>query len=89
MICDVYKSSRRPDLYLYVAKSSGLEGLPEALLAGFGSPEWVLTLHLTPEKALARARAPEVLASIEHQGYYLQMPPSPAGTQSKEADGND
>jgi uncharacterized protein YcgL (UPF0745 family) len=33
-------------------------------------------LVITPDKKLARAIAKDVLAAIESQGFYLQMPPS-------------
>ncbi len=65
-------------MYLYVDKAAGYKDLPEPLLRQFGEPEPVMTLLLTPEKQLARANAGEVLAQIEAQGYYLQMPPTEA-----------
>ena len=41
-------------------------------------PESVMTIALTPERKLARADVNEVLAAIEEQGFYLQMPPTAA-----------
>ncbi len=35
-----------------------------------------MTLILTPEKSLSRARATDVMAAIREKGYYLQMPPA-------------
>lgn len=75
-ICQVFRSPRRAEMYLYVDKARGLEDLPEALLAHFGEPQPVMTLLLTPERKLARASAAEVLAKIDSEGFYLQMPPS-------------
>jgi uncharacterized protein YcgL (UPF0745 family) len=63
-------------MYLYVDKQQGLGDLPETLLQTFGTPQSVMTLVLTPERALARADAAAVLDAIERQGFYLQMPPS-------------
>jgi uncharacterized protein YcgL (UPF0745 family) len=75
-IVQVYKSPRREEMYLYVDKARGLVDLPEALLARFGEPQPVMILPLSGGRKLARADAAEVLAAIEENGFYLQMPPS-------------
>ena len=73
-LCHIYKSPREQDMFLFVDRNDDLSRVPEALLGKFGEPELVTTLALTPERKLARAEAAKVLASIEAQGYYLQMP---------------
>ncbi|WP_106478576.1 YcgL domain-containing protein [Phytohalomonas tamaricis] len=75
LICQVFKSTRKDEMYLYVDKARGLQDIPEALSAMFGRPEPVMTVLLTPEKKLARADATKVIETIRSQGYYLQMPP--------------
>ena len=75
-LCQVFRSSRKEESYLYVDKARGLQDVPESLLAQFGEPSPVMTLLLSPERPLARADAAAVLTSIEQQGYYLQMPPT-------------
>lgn len=76
LICEVFKSSRKEEMYLYVDKSRGLVDVPEALLERFGTPVSTMTLMLTPDKTLARAKASDVLAAIRDQGFYFQMPPA-------------
>ena len=73
----VYRSSRTPGMYLYVDGRDNLAAVPEALLSMFGKPVEALSLMLTAERSLARADAAAVLASIEEQGFYLQLPPGP------------
>lgn len=77
-ICEIFRSSRKQETYLYVDKARGLEDVPETLLAQLGEPIPVMVLHITPTRKLARADAELVLSSIEQQGYYLQMPPTAA-----------
>lgn len=77
-LCQIFKSPRKEQMYLYVDKDRGLEDVPEALLATFGEPESVMLLQLTPQKKLARADAAEVMAAIDKEGFYLQMPPAEA-----------
>ncbi|WP_447928573.1 YcgL domain-containing protein [Vreelandella sp. EE27] len=76
LLCEIFKSSRKEEMYLYVDKRQGLEPVPEALLATFGKPVAVLTMILTADKKLARVATQDVIAAIEEQGFYLQMPPA-------------
>ncbi len=76
LLTEIFRSTKRDEMYLYVDKKKGLKGLPEELLALFGRPEAVMTLVLTPEKKLARVEAKEVCQALISQGYYLQMPPA-------------
>ncbi len=75
LLCEIFRSSRKEEMYLYVDKRKGLVDVPEALMATFGKPVPVLTMILTEEKSLARVAARDVMAAIEEQGFYLQMPP--------------
>ncbi|MDN6179895.1 MAG: YcgL domain-containing protein [Halomonas subglaciescola] len=76
LICEVFKSSRKEEMYLYVDKRRGLADVPEALLGRFGKPVAVFTMLLTADKPLARVNAADVLAAIDDQGFYFQMPPA-------------
>ena len=75
-LCEIYKSLREDEMYLYVDRTDGLSRVPAPLLARMGKTALVTTLALTPGRKLARADAGKVLAAIAEQGYYLQMPPS-------------
>lgn len=77
MLCQVYKSPRREETYLYVEKTTDLERVPAALLRQFGEPTKVMLLLLDGKRELARANALQVREAIEEQGFYLQMPPGP------------
>lgn len=75
LLCEIFKSPRRDEMYLYVDKARGLGEVPEALLERFGDPVPVMTLLLSEDKPLARADAAQVVSVIDEQGFYLQMPP--------------
>ena len=75
-LVQVYKSTRKTEMYLYVDKARGLVDVPEPLMKQFGEPEEVMMLMLAPDRKLARADAAEVLAEIDEKGFYLQMPPT-------------
>jgi uncharacterized protein len=73
--CWIYRSSRKEEMYLFLATEDGFEKVPQELLERFGKPQFVLTLKLTQTSKLARAEAAAVTAALQQQGYYLQLPP--------------
>lgn len=75
LLCNIYKSRRKEETYLYVSLKDDLTRVPEVLLETFGRPELVTKLILIPERKLARIGADKVLESIEEKGFYLQLPP--------------
>ncbi|PTQ88451.1 YcgL domain-containing protein [Agitococcus lubricus] len=74
-VCNIYKSLKKDEMYLYVRKAEGFSRVPPVLLSMFGTPKLFGTLLLTPEKKLARADVALVLSDIAEKGFYLQMPP--------------
>lgn len=75
-ICSIFRCSKKEGMYLYVDKKEGLERIPPVLQRQIGQTELAMTLLITEDKKLARGNAPDILAAIEEQGFYLQMPPS-------------
>lgn len=75
LLVSVYRSPVRDETYLYVARGSDLDTLPEALLKSFGKPEHSMDLLLTATKSLARADAAKVMQEISERGFFLQLPP--------------
>lgn len=76
ILCEIFKSSRKDEMYLYVDKLKGLASVPPALMDTFGKPVAVLTMILSADKSLARVNVTDVMAAINEQGFYLQMPPA-------------
>jgi len=83
MLCQVYRSPRKAEMYLYVQLGDDLSRVPATLLQHFGEPEAVLQVHLDGTRELARADAAEVVEQIREQGYFLQMPPGPEDFKRK------
>jgi len=73
--CWIYKSPRKDEMYLYLAREDDFDCVPESLLRHFGDPAPVMRLELHEGRSLARAEVDEVMRLLREQGYYLQMPP--------------
>ena len=74
--CWIYRSDKKLETYLYLAKEDGTDAVPEALLRAMLPLELVMQLDLTKERTLARADVVQVMQELRDRGFYLQMPPT-------------
>lgn len=72
----VYKSQRKDDTYVYLARRDGFEQLPESLRTQLGPLRFVLEVALTPDRKLARGDAAMVREHLATRGFHIQFPPS-------------
>ncbi|MCL4150734.1 UNVERIFIED_CONTAM: hypothetical protein GTU68_010583 [Idotea baltica] len=70
----VYRSSEKEGMYVYMAEQTSLDTLPAPVMKQLGKPEKALEFDLKAQRSLPNADASEVLATIESQGFYVQMP---------------
>ena len=75
MLCSIYKTNVKQEMYLFIPRRDDFTQVPEALLAMFGQPKLVVTMNLTAERKLAFVDSDKVLCSLHSNGFYLQMPP--------------
>lgn len=76
LLCAIYKSRKKSELYLYLAKKDDFSKIPAALLEQFGPPELVTVMALTENRQFARIDLKKLLLALDTQGFYLQLPPS-------------
>lgn len=76
MLCSIYKSTIKDGAYLYVPKRDNFSDVPEELMKMFGKPVFVMMIKLDGRK-LAQVDVNKVQASIQEQGFFLQLPPPP------------
>lgn len=74
----IYKSQRKPDTYLYLARKNDFDCLPAPIRERLQPFEHVLDIELTPERRLAREDPATVRSNLADRGFHLQMPPSSA-----------
>lgn len=76
MLAYVYKSLKKADTYLYLAKRDDFAGLPEPLRAQLGKLQFVLEVDLAPGRTLAREDPDVVRENLAMRGFHLQFPPT-------------
>ncbi len=75
MLTWVYKSARKANIYLYVERDGDFTRVPSALLDQMGRLDFVLKVDLSARERLATANIQAVRTALDHQGYFLQLPP--------------
>ena len=76
MICYIYRSTFKSEMYLYTIAKDDFLNIPEPLLKAFGRPEFSMVINLKKRDKLARVDINKVKEHLDTEGYYLQMPPS-------------
>ncbi len=86
----VYKSQRKPDTYVYLAKRDDFEAIPASVGESLAPFAFILEVALTPERRLAQVDAAQVRANLAAHGFHLQLPPLPlAPVKIPRIDGRD
>jgi len=76
MLAHVYKSLKKADTYVYLAKRDDFAGLPEPLRTQLGRLQFVLDVDLAPGRTLARENPDVVRENLAARGFHLQFPPT-------------
>lgn len=72
--CYVYRSLKKENTYLYVAKKDEFEHVPESLMNVFGEGEFCLEFEHTPTRKLSQEDPKQVFDNLVEQGFHLQLP---------------
>lgn len=75
MLCDVYRSLKKADTYLYLPHGDEFTEVPDVLRGQFGNAQKVLTINLADREQLARLSVEKLRAHLDNDGFYLQLPP--------------
>ncbi|MEM0911266.1 MAG: YcgL domain-containing protein [Pseudomonadota bacterium] len=75
MFYAVYKSPKKSDTYLYIAKKDDFSAVPKALMATFGAPKFVLVANIQDRETFAGLEVAEFEKKFQEKGFYLQLPP--------------
>jgi len=72
--CFIYRCSRKPDMYIYLAEKDDFSKVPDAIMNGLGITEFSMELRLEENSKLAKEDPREVLTNLQHNGFHLQLP---------------
>ncbi|MGB5398531.1 MAG: YcgL domain-containing protein [Gammaproteobacteria bacterium] len=70
----IYRCSRKPDMYIYLAERDDFSKVPAVVMNGLGITEFAMELEITEDRQLARVDASKVLQNMKTHGFHLQLP---------------
>ena len=76
MNCYVYRSNKKPGMFLYLVEKDDFSQVPESLMKLLGEIVFSFEFDLSKDRKLVKAEAEEVLRIMNENGYFLQMPPA-------------
>ena len=76
MKCFIYRCSRKPDMYIYLAEEDDFSKVPKAIYNSLGIVEFAMELELDESRTLAREDPKTVMQNLEEKGFHLQLPDS-------------
>lgn len=71
----IYRCSRKPDMYIYLALRDDFSRVPATIMKSLGNTDFAMELEITSERKLAREKPEKVLQSLAENGFHLQLPP--------------
>ena len=74
MNCFIYRCSRKPDLYIYLAEKDDFSSVPAEIMRGLGITEFSMEIELTTDTKLAREDVTTVIRNLDEKGFHLQLP---------------
>ena len=75
MLVSVYKSPKKNQTFLYLAKKDDFSTVPQVLMDMFGLPKLVMTIPLSKREKLATVDRHKLQTELQQKGFYLQLPP--------------
>lgn len=74
MLCNIYRSNKKLDTYLYLPSKESLDSLPDGLDKLLGHLDFVMQLDLSKIQRLENADIDEVKKRLLEDKFYLQLP---------------
>jgi len=73
MLCYIYRSSKKENSYLYIAKENDFSKVPDILMTAFGQPIFAMKVLLDDKRKFVVGTSQEIENKINSDGFFLQM----------------
>ena len=70
----IYRSSRKPDLYIYLSEEDDFSKVPKEIYNSLGIIEFAMELEIKKDMRLARENPQIVLEHLNEHGFHIQLP---------------
>lgn len=70
----IYRCSRKPDMYIYLAEEDDFSNVPREIFNSLGIIEFAMELEISSDRKLAKEDPVKVMGNIKENGFHLQLP---------------
>lgn len=69
----IYRCSRKPDTYIYLAEEDNISTVPNDIIKSLGIIEFALELDITKDMKLAKEDPQTILDNLDEHGFHIQL----------------
>ena len=69
----IYRCSRKPDMYIYLAEEDDFSNVPKEIFNSLGIISFAMELEINSDKKLAREDPEKVMANLKENSFHLQL----------------
>lgn len=69
----IYRCSRKPDIYIYLAKEDDFTKVPKNIYNSLGIIEFAMELDIKKDMKLARENPKTILKNLSKHGFHMQL----------------
>ncbi len=73
MKCYIYRCSRKPDMYIYLAEEDDFSKVPKDIYNSLGIIEFAMELELSADRKLAKENSKQVIKNLKENCFHLQL----------------
>ena len=70
----IYRCSRKPDMYIYLAEEDDFSNVPKEIFNSLGIISFAMELEINSDRKLAREDSEKVMENLKENGFHLQLP---------------
>ena len=74
MQCYIYRCSRKPDMYIYLAEEDDFSKVPKEIFNSLGIITFAMELELSANKKLAKEDPVLIMKNLQENSFHLQLP---------------
>ena len=70
----IYRCSRKPDMYIYLAEEDDFSNVPRDIFNSLGIIQFAMELEISSGRKLAKEDPVKVMGNLKENGFHLQLP---------------
>ncbi|MDT8452823.1 MAG: YcgL domain-containing protein [Gammaproteobacteria bacterium] len=74
MKCYIYRCSRKPDMYIYLAEEDDFSNVPKEIFNSLGIVSFAMELELSADTKMAREDPVFIMQNLQEHCFHLQLP---------------